>query len=259
MSVELSVENGLAEIVLNRPEKMNTFDEAMAAELNGCLERAASQGARALMVRGEGPAFSVGRDLADGAAGIEDAEAIIEGIFNPLIKRVVAFPAPTFAAVHGACLGVGLGLALACDVVYVADDNDTKIGSPFARIGAVLDSGGHSFFVSRLGTHRALELIYTGRMLSGAEAANLGLVNRSIAKASLVAETRKVASQVALGPTAAFMQSKHLIRRIDEEAMGLFAVLKCEAQAQGAAVRTADYKEGIAALKQKRSPKFRGK
>jgi 2-(1,2-epoxy-1,2-dihydrophenyl)acetyl-CoA isomerase len=259
MSVDLSVEGGLAEIVLNRPDKMNALNDAMAAELDGCLERAASQGVRAMMIRGEGPAFSVGRDLAEAEAGFEDIDAIIENTFNPLIKRIVAFPAPTFAAVHGACLGVGLGLALACDVVYVADDNDTKIGSPFARIGAVLDSGGHSFFVSRLGTHRALELIYTGRLLSGAEAAQLGLVNRSVAKESLVAETRKLAAQVALGPTAAFMQSKHLVRRIDEEAMGLFAVMKCEAQAQGAAGRTADYKEGIAAFQQKRAPRFRGK
>ncbi len=257
MSVDLSVEGGLAEIVLNRPDKLNALNDAMVAELTGCLERAAAHGVRAMMIRGEGAAFSAGRDLADADPGNEDAEAIIENTFNPLIKRIVAFPAPTFAAVHGACLGVGLGLALACDVVYVADD--TKIGSPFARIGAVLDSGGHSFFVSRLGTHRALELIYTGRLLSGAEAAHLGLVNRSIAKESLVADTRKVAAQVALGPTAAFMQSKHLIRRIDEEAMGLFAVLKCEAQAQGAAGRTADYKEGITAFQQKRPPRFQGR
>ena len=150
-----------------------------------------------------------------------------------------------------------MGIALGCDVVYVADD--AKIGSPFARIGAVLDSGGHSFFVSRLGMHRALELIYTGRLLSGVEAAQFGLVNRSMPKDSLVAETRKIAAQVATGPTAAFMLSKHLVRRIDEEALGLFAVLKCEAQAQGAAGRTADYKEGITAFQQKRAPKFQGK
>ena len=155
MSVDLFVESGLAEIVLNRPDKMNALNDAMVAELNGCLERAAGQGVRAMMIRGEGPAFCAGRDLADAHPGDEDAEAIIETTFNPLIKRIVAFPAPTFACVHGACLGVGLGLALRCDVVYVADD--AKIGSPFARIGAVLDSGGHSFFVSRLGTHRALE------------------------------------------------------------------------------------------------------
>lgn len=257
MSVDLSVEGGVAEIVLNRPDKLNALNDAMVAGLNECLDRAASQTARALLIRGEGAAFSAGRDLADADPGNEDAEAIIESTFNPLIKRIAAFPAPTFAAVHGACLGAGLGLALACDVVYIADD--AKIGSPFARIGAVLDSGGHSFFVSRLGTHRALELIYTGRLISGSEAAALGLVNQSMPRDSLLVHARKIAGQVAQGPTAAFMQSKHLIRRIDEEALGLFAVLKCEAQAQGAAGRTADYKEGITAFQQKRAPKFQGK
>jgi enoyl-CoA hydratase/carnithine racemase len=257
MSVDLSVEGGLAEIVLNRPEKLNALNSAMVGELNECLDRAASQGVRAMLLRGEGPAFSAGRDLGDADPGNEDAEAIIESTINPLIKRIVAFPAPTFAAVHGACLGAGLGLALGCDVVYIADD--AKIGSPFARIGAVLDSGGHSFFVSRLGTHRALELIYTGRFLSGVEAAVLGLVNQSMPRDSLVDHTRKIAAQVAKGPTAAFMQSKRMVRRIDEEALGLFAVLKCEAQAQGAAGRTADYKEGISAFQQKRTPKFQGK
>jgi 2-(1,2-epoxy-1,2-dihydrophenyl)acetyl-CoA isomerase len=257
MSVDLSVEGGLAEIVLNRPDKMNALNDAMVAELNECLDRAGSQAVRALLIRGEGPAFSAGRDLAAADPGNEDAEAIIESTFNPLIKRIAAFPAPTFAAVHGACLGVGLGIALACDVVYIADD--AKIGSPFARIGAVLDSGGHSFFVARLGSHRALELVYTGRLLSGAEAAALGLVNQSMTRDSLLAHARKIAGQVAQGPTSAFMQSKHLVRRIDEEALGLFAVLKCEAQAQGAAGRTADYKEGITAFQQKRTPKFQGK
>jgi 2-(1,2-epoxy-1,2-dihydrophenyl)acetyl-CoA isomerase len=257
MSVDLSVEGGLAEIVLNRPEKLNALNSAMVGELNECLDRAASQGVRAMLLRGEGPAFSAGRDLADADPGNEDAEAIIETTINPLIKRIVAFPTPTFAAVHGACLGAGLGLALGCDVVYIADD--AKIGSPFARIGAVLDSGGHSFFVSRLGTHRALELIYTGRFLSGVEAAALGLVNQSMPRDSLLAHTRRIAAQVAQGPTAAFMQSKRMVRRIDEEALGLFAVLKCEAQAQGAAGRTADYKEGISAFQQKRTPKFQGK
>ena len=98
---------------------------------------------------------------------------------------------PTIAAVHGACLGTGLGLALACDIVYAADD--ARIGSPFARIGAVLDSGAHAAFVSRVGPHRALELIYTGRLLSGREAAEWGLVNRSVAGADLVRRTRELA------------------------------------------------------------------
>jgi 2-(1,2-epoxy-1,2-dihydrophenyl)acetyl-CoA isomerase len=257
MAVDLTISGALAEVVLNRPDKLNAVNEAMALEMDGALDRAERAEVRALIVRGEGAGFCAGRDLADADPGNEDAEAILEKVFNPVIRRIATFPAPTFAAVHGACLGAGLGIALGCDVVYIADD--AKIGSPFARIGAVLDSGGHSFFVSRLGIHRALELIYTGRLLSGAEAAALGLVNQSMPRDKVLEHTRQIATQVAAGPTAAFMESKRLARRIDEEGLGLFAVLRCEAIAQGAAGRTADYKEGISAFQQKRAPKFTGR
>jgi 2-(1,2-epoxy-1,2-dihydrophenyl)acetyl-CoA isomerase len=257
MAVDLTISGALAEVVLNRPDKLNAVNEAMALEMDGALDRAERAEVRALIVRGEGAGFCAGRDLADADPGNEDAEAILEKVFNPVIRRIATFPAPTFAAVHGACLGAGLGIALGCDVVYIADD--AKIGSPFARIGAVLDSGGHSFFVSRLGIHRALELIYTGRLLSGAEAAALGLVNQSMPRDKVLEHTRQIATQVAAGPTAAFMESKRLARRIDEEGLGLFAVLRCEAIAQGAAGRTADYKEGISAFQQKRAPRFTGR
>jgi 2-(1,2-epoxy-1,2-dihydrophenyl)acetyl-CoA isomerase len=257
MSVDLTISESLAEVVLNRPDKLNAITEAMAKEFIATLDRAEREGVQAILLRGEGAGFCAGRDLADADPGNEDAEAILEQVFNPVIKRIAIFPAPTFAAVHGACLGVGLGMALACDVVYIADD--ARIGSPFARIGAVLDSGGHSFFASRIGAHRAMELIYTSRLLSGVEAASWGLVNQAMPKEKLVEHARSIASQVARGPTAAFMESKRLMRRIDEEGLGLFAVLGCEAQAQGAAGRTADYKEGISAFQQKRAPKFTGR
>ena len=257
MSVELSISDSCAELILNRPDKLNAVNDAMARDIALRLDEAERAEIRALIVRGEGAGFCAGRDLADANPGNEDGEAIVEKIANPLIKQIATFPAPTFAAVHGACLGIGLGLALACDVVYVADD--ARTGSPFARIGAVLDSGGHSFFVSRLGTHRALELIYSGRLISGAEAAALGLVNASMPKEKLLEHVRAVAMQVAQGPTAAFAQSKRLVRRIDEEGLGLFAVLRAEAQAQGFAGRTADYKEGISAFQQKRAAKFVGR
>jgi enoyl-CoA hydratase/carnithine racemase len=257
MAVDVTLSDNLAEIVLNRPDKLNAVNNAMATELLAAFDQIEPAGARAVLLRGEGAGFCAGRDLADADPGNEDGEQILETVANPIVKRIATFPAPTFAAVHGACLGIGLGLALACDVVYIADD--AKIGSPFARIGAVLDSGGHSFFASRIGMHRALELIYTGRLLSGAEAAQWGLVNQSMPKDKLVEHTRSVAAQVAKGPTAAFMESKRLMRRINEEGLGLFAVLRCEAQAQGVACRTADYKEGIGAFQQKRTPKFVGR
>jgi enoyl-CoA hydratase/carnithine racemase len=257
MAVMLAVENELAEVVLNRPDKLNALNQAMTDELASCLDQAEQSGVRALLLRGEGNAFSAGRDLSEANPGNEDAEEIIEGMVNPVIKRIATFPAPTFASVHGACLGIGLGLALACDVVYVSED--ARLGSPFARIGAVLDSGGHSFFVERLGSHRALELIYTGRLISGSEAAALGLVNQALPRDALLEHARNVAATVAKGPTAAFLESKRLVRRIDEEGLGLFAVLKCEARAQGVASRTADYKEGITAFQQKRQAKFTGR
>jgi 2-(1,2-epoxy-1,2-dihydrophenyl)acetyl-CoA isomerase len=257
MSVNLSVDGALAEVALNRPDKLNAMREADVREILVALDRAEQQHMRALLLRGEGAGFCAGRDLSEADPGNEDGEKILETVVNPVIRRIATFPAPTFASVHGPCLGLGLGLALACDIVCIADD--AKIGSPFARIGAVLDSGGHSFFVERLGTHRALELIYSGRLLSGTEAAALGLVNQSFPADALLDRTRKLAAQVASGPTAAFMESKRLVRRINEEGLGLFAVLKHEAISQGVAARTEDYKEGISAFLQKRAPKFSGK
>ncbi len=257
MAIDLNFSGSLGELVLNRPTKLNALNNAAFAELGEALERAERAEIRALLVRGEGAGFCAGRDLSEAEPGKEDAEALIEEVLNPIIKRIASFPVPTFAAVHGACLGAGFGIALACDVVYAAED--AKFGSPFARIGAVLDSGGHSFMVSRIGSHRTLELIYTGRLISGAEAANLGLINASMPRERLLEHTRALAARVAAGPTAAFMESKRIVRRIDEEALGLFAVLKCEARAQGAAGRTADYKEGISAFQQKREPKFTGR
>lgn len=257
MAIDLSIQSAVAEIVLNRPDKLNALNDAMVRELNSALDAAEEARVRALFIHGLGPAFCAGRDLADADPGHEDAEAIVRDTFNPVIKRLADFPAPTFAAVHGACLGAGLGIALACDVVYVSED--VKIGSPFARIGAVLDSGGHSFFVRRLGSHRALELIYTGRLLSGVEAAQWGLVNQCVPKTELIEKVRQLAASAAKGPTAAFMQSKRIVRMIDEEAAGLTEVLNQEARAQGEAGRTADYKEGISAFQQKRPAKFVGK
>lgn len=257
MAVRLDVADGVAEVVLDRPQKLNAVDEEMAGELHRALDEAERGGARALVLRGEGRGFCAGRDLGDAKPGEEDAEVILAELFNPLILRVARFPAPTFAAVHGAALGVGLGLALACDVVHAAED--ARLGSPFVRIGAVLDSGGHHHLLRRLGSHRALELIYTGRLLSGAEAAAWGLVNAAVPADALLDTVRAMATAVATGPTAALRSSKELLGRIDREGLDFEGVLAAEAAAQGAASRTQDYGEGMTAFLQKRKPNFTGR
>jgi 2-(1,2-epoxy-1,2-dihydrophenyl)acetyl-CoA isomerase len=255
-AVLLTIDGGVAELVLNRPDKMNAMNRAMVDGIIESLDAAEQAGARALLVRGEGRAFCSGRDLADADPLHEDGEAVLRDVFNPMLERMAGIGVPTIAAVQGAALGTGLGLALACDIVYAADD--ARIGSPFARIGAVLDSGAHAAFVSRVGAHRALELIYTGRLLSGREAAEWGLVNRSVAGADLVRRTREMAAAIARGPTSAFLESKRLIRSITDGAVAFADVLAAEAAAQGRASRTHDYQDGISAFQEKRKPSFTG-
>ncbi len=256
-TVRLTIDDGFAELVLDRPERLNAMNAVMVRELLESLAAAETGGARAVLVRGEGRAFCSGRDLVDADPAHEDGEAILRDEFNPLLARMAGLAVPTLAAVHGACLGTGLGLALACDIVYAADD--ARIGSPFARIGAVLDSGAHAAFVERIGSHRALELIYTGRLLSGREAAEWGLVNRSVAAADLVRRTREMAGAIAHGPTSAFLESKRIVRQIRDGSSAFSEVLAAEAAAQGRASRTHDYQDGIAAFQEKRKPAFTGR
>jgi enoyl-CoA hydratase/carnithine racemase len=255
MSVRCEIGEGVVELVLDRPDVLNSFDDPMVDAFHDALDRA--QGARALVVRGEGRGFSAGRDLSAAEPLTEDAEAILRDRFNPMIARLATFPAPTIAAVHGACLGVGFGVAMACDLVYCAER--TRIGSPFANIGAVLDSGGHAALVQRIGPHRALELIYTGRLLDGPQAAALGLVNGVVADDELLGHVRELAQRIADGPTTAFVRSKQLVRRLLDERWSLADVLADEAAAQGAMAGTPDYVEGISAFLEKRTPRFTGR
>jgi enoyl-CoA hydratase/carnithine racemase len=258
--IELSIANGIAEIVLNAPEKLNSLNEDALAELDKAYDDAAAAASRgevrALLLRGEGRAFCAGRDIAAVTPETDDAQAYLGGLVEPLLKKMAAFPAPTFAAAHGACLGVGLGLLLATDVVYVAEN--AKFGSPFAKLGATLDSGGHWYFAERLGMHRTLDLIYTADLISGAEAVAQGMFSRAMPADVLLDETRAIVARVAAGATQAFVASKELVAHIRDPRLGLWDSMVEENAEQARLCKTDDYAEGFRAFQEKRAPVFKG-
>lgn len=251
--IELAIDGAVAEITLNAPEKLNALSLDALRELDASYRAAADAGVRALVLRGEGRAFCAGRDIAGVDPETDDVPGYL-GAVEAVMRRIAGFPAPTFAAVQGACLGVGLGLAIATDVVYVAET--AKVGSPFANLGALLDSGGHALLYERLGAHRALDLIYTGDLLTGAEAVAAGLFSRALPADEVLTFTRARAQAAASGPTAAFLASKQLIARLRDER--LWDAVAHESRDQEALRATADYREGFAAFQQKRAPQFRG-
>lgn len=254
--ITLTIADGVAEIVLNAPEKLNSLDPAGLAELSAAYDRAAEAGVRALLLRGEGRAFCAGRDISGVDPREDDVLGYLEGLIEPLMRKMSEFPAPTFAAAHGACLGVGLGLLIATDVVYVAES--AKIGSPFANLGATLDSGGHALFFERLGAHRTLDLVYTGRLMSGAEAVAAGLFSRALPDDEVLSFARSTAAAAAQGATEAFLASKALVRELRDRRVGLWDSMSEENRAQAALCDTPDYREGFAAFQQKRRPVFTG-
>ena len=248
--------DGLAHLVLNRPAQLNAMTPEMVDDIRAAVGTAATDGSRVLLISAAGRGFCAGRDIAGAEPGKEDGGEVLAGIFNPLMQQVADLPFPTIAAVQGACLGTGLGLALACDVVLAADN--AKFGSPFRKIGAVFDSGGHKVFVERLGTAVTLDLIYSGRFLSGAEAAALGLVSRVVPADELLTTASAYAAALASGPVLAFAESKRIVREVADTPTSLAKVLDLEAQAQSRASRTADYVEGFTAFLERRAPVFRG-
>ena len=255
--IRLTIEDGVAEIVLGAPEKLNSLGPAGISELSAAYTEAADAGVRALLLRGEGRAFCAGRDISGVDPREDDVIGYLEGLIEPLMKQMSEFPAPTFAVAHGACLGVGLGLLIASDVVYVAES--AKIGSPFANLGATLDSGGHALFFERLGAHRTLDLIYTGRLMSGSEAVAGGLFSQVLADDEVLPAARAAAARAAQGATQAFLASKRLVAELRDRRVGLWASMSDENRAQAALCDTPDYREGFAAFQEKRRPSFTGK
>jgi 2-(1,2-epoxy-1,2-dihydrophenyl)acetyl-CoA isomerase len=247
--------DAVAEIVLDRPGRLNALGLDDVTALRQAFGRATAEHARGVLLRAEGRAFCVGRDLT-GLSDDEDVTETLRGHFNLLIRTIQACGIPTVAAVQGPCVGAGTGLALACDLVVAAES--ATFASPFGRLGAIPDSGFHWFVTTRLGPALARDMVLTGRELSGEQAASAGLVARCVADAHLLTEARALVTGVAAGPTTAFGLSLAIVDDV-AAGMSLDEALEAEALGQGRAFGTADFTEGRAAFLDRRPPSFSGR
>jgi len=249
----VSLDEGLLTVLLNRPDKMNSVDPQMLEDLDAVFSDAeTNDDVRCVLIGGEGRAFCAGRDLSS-AKPDEDAYAIITEEINPVLAKIYHCPKPTIAAVNGAAMGVGLGIALACDVIYAADN--ARLSSPFANLGVALDSGGHFFLPRLIGYNRAMEMVYTADIIRGRQAAEWGLVNRSVPGTKLRERATALGLRIAGGPLRAYMGQKALMKK--SPYLDYADAMDQEARLQASLVGGPEYKEGLAAFFEKRPPDFR--
>lgn len=258
----------VATIILDGPESRNALNAENLRSIGDAVAQIAGEvvqftseaaqpgtGVRALLIRGEGTVFCSGRDIAGVDVETDDAREFLAEVFSPVFASIRALPIPVIAEVQGAALGLGYGLAAAADIVYAAET--AKFGSPFAAIGAMLDSGAHHIFLDRLGYHRTMDLIVTGDFITGAEAAAAGIVSRAVPAANLREFVDEKLERIVSGPAQAYAMEKGFVRTLADERPPLAQVLAEEAQLQEAARHTPDYAEGFRAFQERRPPKFR--
>jgi len=252
------VDRGVARITLNRPDVLNTIDTAMSGEIQDALARAEREREiRAVLLTGAGRGFCAGQDLDEvrPGAGVNDFAGHARKVYTPLVRGLRTLEKPVVCAVNGVAAGAGANLALACDLVLAAED--ASFVQAFAKIGLVPDTGG-SFFLPRLvGLARATALTMLGDKVTAQQAVEIGLIHRAYPAATLNDEASKLAVHLAAQPTLGLGLTKRLLNAALVN--GLDAQLELEAECQGAAGRTADYAEGVAAFLAKRKPVFTGR
>jgi 2-(1,2-epoxy-1,2-dihydrophenyl)acetyl-CoA isomerase len=251
--------DGVLEITLNRPDRLNSFNDEMHVAMADALGQAETDRAcRAVLLTGAGRGFCAGQDLdvrnPDKMDGPPDLGGTLKRFYNPMIRRIRGLGKPVVCAVNGVAAGAGANLALACDIVLAA--RSAKFIQSFARVGLIPDAGGSWMLPRLIGEARAKAIAMTAEPVTAERAEHWGMIWRSVDDADLMTEARSLATRLAAGPTFGLGQMKDLI----QQAAGhdLDAHLDIEARYQREAGRSPDYAEGVRAFLEKREPKFGG-
>lgn len=256
-SIQITKENNVTYIYLNRPEKFNSFNREMAISLQNALKEGEHDSdCRCVVITGNGKAFSAGQDLAEAidinGPGILN---IVTQHYNPIIKLIRETKKPIIAAVNGVAAGAGANIALCCDIVLASEE--ASFIQAFSKIGLIPDSGGTYFLPRLIGLQRASALMMTGDKLSANEALQLGMIYKIFPNENFMNEVKQFAEKIAQMPTQALISTKMLLNQSLQN--NLNKQLELEAQYQNELSISYDYREGVNAFLEKRKPVFKGK
>jgi 2-(1,2-epoxy-1,2-dihydrophenyl)acetyl-CoA isomerase len=259
-TVNLFRRGGAAKLELNRPDRLNAWNTQFSADLLAAVRAAGEDpGVRAVLITGAGRAFSSGADLREGIAertgsGDPDVYGRLTGRYHPIITGIREMPKPVVAAVNGAAAGIGLSLALACDLVVAAESAYFLLA--FVNIGLVPDGGSSLLVPARVGFARAAELAMLGERLGARQALDWGLINRVWPDEEFAARADELAGRLAAGPTRSYAGMKRQLNNWLYDRMD--AQLELEARIQQESAGSADFAEGVLAFSEKRAPQFTG-
>lgn len=250
-----TVEEGVATVTLNRPDKMNALTTQMRAELAYAVTDAGKT-ARVVVITGAGRAFCSGQDLGDRATATTlDLERTLRDEYAPMLRAIVECPVPTIAAVNGAAAGAGANLALAADVVIATES--AYFLQAFSRIGLIPDAGGTYVLPRTMGTAKAMGAALFADRISARQADDWGMIWEAVPDAAFDTHWKARAAHLAQGPTVAYAAIKQVLRGSWDN--GFEDQLTVEARQQGRCGKSRDFKEGVLAFTEKRTAQFEGR
>jgi len=249
---------GVAKIELNRPESLNAWNEQFSLDLLAAMTAAAEDpGVRAVLLAGAGRGFSSGADLR-GTGGHSTGQDVYDRLtqrYHPIMVSIRQMPKPVVSAIHGPAAGIGVSLALVCDLVVAAESAYFLLA--FVNIGLVPDGGSSLLVPSRVGFTRAAEMAMLGERVTAGQALEWGLINRVWPDEEFAARADELIDRLAAGPTRSYAGAKRQLNRWLYERMD--AQLEFEAQIQREMADSEDFTEGVTAFTQKRPARFSGR